>query len=745
MVALVLAVVASACFFKPDPPDQMIITPPGYAQFAVGDHHACLIDANHHLWCWGDNRFGQLGPDTAEPYTGTPVQLMPASTWKTVAAGRAHTCAISTDNTIYCWGANNSKQVDAGSPTTKLGVVPVDLNDSSLTPEQIFAGADASCTITTDAQLLCWGAFKPPQTTGYGVTPVKPGGMLAEPPHQGWFDVAISDTHVCALNDFGDVACWGDDTRLQLGDPSTNNHDVDQAYVYTDKFKNIAVGSLGTCGVTLGNTFECFGHASITHSNDDNAQAVIDTRQDWKMIAVGEDHVCGVRGDDGEVFCYGGDALSQLGDDFSAAAQLPSSPLISRVTEIYASRGWTCARQIDGVHCWGSNQFGEAGNGKVATAHHPYQVLTGTAGELVSIATGTHHACVVRTSGEIDCWGSNQAHQIVGTTTPFYTTPMDTTYTAGTLSNLRPLSVGSDFACTLHAQDQLQCWGDGGGNPLAATTSATPFQLGIGSASAKFVDVGAGYDSTCVTVDDNSGWCWGALADTAGMAKKWESNVTRVAVGAGIAVFAGSEPSNAIYVDPTPQGCFTDPNPLGTYTGQIRKVTVSQLGDGHACAESNDNVSTSTLTCWGSNGHRQIEPTAATGDGCVAATDVMFPNGQKVKNWDSPFPNILSASGNHTCAIVEGPPQALYCWGDNTSEALGEANMGSEMVTIPTIATTDQSLSWWEVSTAPTYTCAITDAKDAVYCWGLNERGQVGNGDRFPSAPPTDPVAIPAM
>ena len=87
---------------------------------SAGYSHACALDVNNKAWCWGWGKYGQLGQGASISQSATPVQVdethTGAHTFRAIAAGARHTCAIGTDNHIYCWG-----QLDHG----QLGIGPV--------------------------------------------------------------------------------------------------------------------------------------------------------------------------------------------------------------------------------------------------------------------------------------------------------------------------------------------------------------------------------------------------------------------------------------------------------------------------------------------------------------------------------------------------------------------------------------------------------------------------------------------
>ena len=86
----------------------------GSGQFhgvSAGVVHACALDQNGAAFCWGNGLSGQLGNGASVASSSTPLAVTGGHTYRAIAAGRLHTCAIGTDNHIYCWGQNNSRQL----------------------------------------------------------------------------------------------------------------------------------------------------------------------------------------------------------------------------------------------------------------------------------------------------------------------------------------------------------------------------------------------------------------------------------------------------------------------------------------------------------------------------------------------------------------------------------------------------------------------------------------------------------
>jgi hypothetical protein len=119
--------------------------------------------------------------------------------------------------------------------------------------------------------------------------------------------------------------------------------------------------------------------------------------------------------------------------------------------------------------------------------------------------------------------------------------------------------------------------------------------------------------------------------------------------------------------------------------------------------------------CWGTNRLGQVNP----GDPTLF---FIFP--QRV-----PLPaKAVSISGgyNHTCAVTaEVPPQA-YCWGDNSTGQLGSADRTLPASTVPRKVLVAEGLA--SVTTGYDHSCGLTPG-GVAYCWGSGAFGQLGAGD----------------
>jgi alpha-tubulin suppressor-like RCC1 family protein len=125
------------------------------AHLATGANHTCGQTPEGELWCWGDNRYGQLGlgDRTSRP---SPVKLAGAlDPSAKVFTGGGHSCAIHTDGTFWCWGDNRSGQLGLGDNEPRLVPTKVDALGNGVAAA--YTGGAHTCVLKTDASVWCWG------------------------------------------------------------------------------------------------------------------------------------------------------------------------------------------------------------------------------------------------------------------------------------------------------------------------------------------------------------------------------------------------------------------------------------------------------------------------------------------------------------------------------------------------------------------------------------------------------------
>jgi RHS repeat-associated protein len=178
---------------------------------AAGGKHGCAALANGSAICWGSNNGGQLGNGTTTPSL-VPVPVSGLGGASKVYAGLGASCALLTDGTMRCWG-NNSRGA-LGNGTTTDSSVPVAVNISNVSTAAF--GQGTACVVVSGA-VYCWGDNRQGQV-GSGVTSpsqLTPAAVVGLPSAAA--RVAVGQIHACALLTNGQVYCWGNNASGQLG------------------------------------------------------------------------------------------------------------------------------------------------------------------------------------------------------------------------------------------------------------------------------------------------------------------------------------------------------------------------------------------------------------------------------------------------------------------------------------------------------------------------------------------------
>jgi alpha-tubulin suppressor-like RCC1 family protein len=188
-------------------------------QVAPGEDHTCAVTSEGAVKCWGANDYGQLGDGTTTRRT-TPVEVSGlGSGVSALGAGADHTCVLTSGGGVKCWGRNDYGQL--GDGTTADRHTPIDVSGLASGVSALSAGAAHTCAVTVEGGAKCWGdqgyGRLGDGRTGYlAATPVDVSGLAI-----GVVAVAAGGVHTCALTSGGGVKCWGGNYAGQLGDGTT--------------------------------------------------------------------------------------------------------------------------------------------------------------------------------------------------------------------------------------------------------------------------------------------------------------------------------------------------------------------------------------------------------------------------------------------------------------------------------------------------------------------------------------------
>ncbi|MCE9574879.1 MAG: tandem-95 repeat protein [Deltaproteobacteria bacterium] len=231
------------------------------------------------------------------------------------------------------------------------------------------------------------------------------------------------------------------------------------------------------------------------------------------------------------------------------------------------------------------------------------------------------------------------------------------------------VSVGNQFACALRSGGSRSCWGLNTNEQLGDGTTVThdlPEYLGGSWAS-----LAAGQFHACGIGQDGSLWCWGYNG--------------RGALGDGT------------------MNDYGTPHRVGAGTNWASVA----VGSYHTCATRTDG----TLWCWGGNTWGEV----GTGN----TTDVLVPTQVgTATNWGQVSADIGLTCGRQTNGT-------LWCWGSNYYGTVGDGTNGSGTDRYTPVQIGNLT-TWAAVSAGFYHSCAIrTDG--TIWCWGLNDKGQLGD------------------
>ncbi len=332
-------------------------------ELALGAAHSCARLDDGSVQCWGANTFGQVGDGTIEgPRPPTPVLGLSDAT--AIAAGNEHTCAIVAGGKVVCWGRGDHGEF--GGPA----------------PRRIAPSAAGKPKVVPDEPSLSRPEPGGPSTAIAGVT----GASL----------VALGVRHGCILMRGGRVGCFGEDDSNQLGTafvasdtgkPKPAFRPAPTLRLVTVKGIEgaiaISLGARHGCAIVSGGAVRCWGDNTKGQLGDGTTQsrtesvAVADI-SNATALALGAEHSCVLDSGKGHVRCWGDNAHNQLGDGTTTAHSSPVDVAgLSGVHSISSAHGTHTCVMLEGgeVRCWGSNHLGELGDGSLDDRGSPVSVV----------------------------------------------------------------------------------------------------------------------------------------------------------------------------------------------------------------------------------------------------------------------------------------------------------------------------------------------------------------------------------
>lgn len=654
---------------------------------ATGTSHSCALTIDGAVYCWGTNANGQLGDSTQTQRT-IPVAVTGLGTGAGATAlvsGINHSCVVTSAGAVQCWGLNSNGQLGDNTTTQRLAPVTVTGLGSGSGVIALAAGITHTCALTAAGSVQCWGANNLGQlgdnTTTQRLTPAPVSGLSS-----GVTAIVARSSHTCAITSGGAVQCWGSNGSGQLGDNSTTTRLTPVAVTgLTSGVTAIAVATAHSCAVTSAGGVQCWGNNTAGELGDTTTTPRLTPVQVSGLtagvtaIAAAGGHTC-VVANGGAALCWGGNGSGQLGDGTTTVrtAPVPVAGLASGVRAFAAAGSFTCAVTTGAVvQCWGSNSNGQLGD-NTTTNRLTAAPVVGLTAEITAVAGGNTHTCAIANGGA-HCWGTNLSGQSGDGTGVTRATPQAV---SGLSTGVTALTSGSDFNCALSSDGTVQCWGNnaigqlGDGTTINRLAPVTNFAV---SMMPPPLGIAAGFEHACAVINSAAVSCWGKNSN----------------------------------------GQLGD----NTFTNRLSPVSVVNLfgvkavaaGDDHTCALKIDG----TVACWGRNTNGQLgdnttidrlTPVSVTGlSGVVTA---------------------ITAGNDNTCALTSAG--AVQCWGGNSLGQLGDS---SQTQRLTPVTVTGLTTGVTAIAGKLQHNCALI-AGGAVKCWGRNLSGQLGDNSTLSRSAP---------
>jgi alpha-tubulin suppressor-like RCC1 family protein len=551
---------------------------------ASGADHVCVVRQDGTVWCWGSNTYGQLGIGEAGPGVSIPTQVLGIFNAVAVSLGDTHSCVLSADSTVWCWGWNNFGQVGASQIDAKSIAARPQQVSGLANVVQLYAGGNHNCVLTKAADAFCWGdnfngqLGNPLIDAQVRNEPIKVAGITR------FANLAAGGAHTCGLLQDGDVLCWGWNQYGQIGNGIGGNSSdvlIPSPVITLTDVNSVAVGARHVCAGAQNRDVVCWGDNDTgqlgTGLFGDGAALTVPQRVDLIVpglaTTVGANHACALLSST-ELSCWGSNEFGQIGNGFAGSIANTAVPnFVSGLIGVsnFASGGnANCAIVIGEVYCWGDNQYGQIGQptvgiGDIRVSPTKVPLLA----DMRAVVVGKNHACALSNTGLVYCWGRNNQSQLGGFEGELSATPM----LVQNISDVAQISAGDDHTCAVTTQSTLFCWG-----------SNSAGQRGV------------------INIEQR-----------------------------------------------------TLPNQV-----EIPAVQQVTTGASHTCAFDGN-----TVICWGSNDHGQLGNGASSDDPSISNNRVAVAGLPQVQS--------IHAGGNRSCAVVTSNRE-LWCWGQNENAQLGVTN-----------------------------------------------------------------------
>lgn len=354
---------------------------------------------------------------------------------------------------------------------------------------------------------------------------------------------------------------------------------------------------------------------------------------EFVSIAAGGAHTCGIA-KSGATYCWGSNQYGQIGDGKRTGQQDPNrypTPVLNDPQFVSLALGnqFSCGLTQQGqAYCWGYNYDGQIGNG-TSTGENYAPTAVKTDQTFESIVAAYYHVCALNGDGDAYCWGNSSAGQVGdGRSWNRQNIAMVPTKVVGG-HTFNQLVAAYDFSCGRDGSGEVYCWG---GVDLIATPDTIYRRPALVSQGKTFDHLVGGGSHVCGPIQE-AAWCWGDNRQGQLGDSTWTRRKTPTAVTGGLKFFQ-------------------------LVTGPVHTCGVTPEGKAY---------------CWGEDNVGEL----GTGTRAYANQGSPFPSAVA---GDLPFTQIV-AGATHTCALEVGG--RAFCWGDNRQSQVGQSRTKYNYVNVP--------------------------------------------------------------
>ncbi|MEO8201513.1 MAG: Ig-like domain-containing protein [Gemmatimonadota bacterium] len=316
--------------------------------------------------------------------------------------------------------------------------------------------------------------------------------------------------HTCSLTSTGGAYCWGLNLEGELGSGAFSTYSAVPVLVSgTSSFSGLYPGGKHTCALAQDGSAWCWGGNALGQLGrgdnlDSDVPAPVMGGLTFTAMTGGYSHACGLVAS-GAAYCWGSNSQGELGDGTTNPRNAPVLVSGNRIFVTLSARGsHTCGITANGTTvCWGRNSDGELGDGTTSNRSTPVAVIGGQS--FTSITTGAAHTCALTAAGTAYCWGDNSQAELGDGSMTNHSAP--TAVTGGlTFQSIRARGT---HTCAISGGGVAYCWGRNAAGQLGDGTTTDRTAPVAVQGGLTFTDVSSGANFSCGVTNSALLYCWG--------------------------------------------------------------------------------------------------------------------------------------------------------------------------------------------------------------------------------------------